>query len=126
MRPIFLLTAVLLFLIPACSPQTAPADKAHSEAAAPAQPAKLGATSVQGLPWQPLCDNPDNPQARPAPWNQFGKATPLQRCAACANLPGNHVDECNPGNWDCAASTIFAPATGGSCDFNSCPCPSGD
>lgn len=91
--------------------------------------AKLPAIAQPPIPeWQPLCDNPDNPAARPAPWNRFGTLTPTQRCAACANLPGNHAVECNPNNWDCAASTIFAPADGSSCAFGTgaagnCNCP---
>ena len=34
---------------------------------------------------------------------------------------------CNPNGWDCAASGVFAPATGGSCAFgrNGCNCPVG-
>jgi hypothetical protein len=36
------------------------------------------------------------------------------------------VSGCNTGNWDCAASVIFPPATGGSCAFapsGPCQCP---
>jgi hypothetical protein len=76
--------------------------------------------------WQPLCDTPDNPAARPAPWNKFAKLTLTQRCTACTNLPGNHAAACNPNNWDCAASTIFAPADGSACAFGpggTCNCP---
>ena len=77
-------------------------------------------------PWQPLCQNPDNPNARPAPWNRFPKLNALQRCAACDNLPGNQAAACNPNNWDCGASTIFAPGDGAQCAFppnGACDCP---
>jgi hypothetical protein len=92
--------------------------------AAPAPPVAAQPTS----PFQALCDEPDNPAARPAPWKYFPKLNVLQRCAACPNLPGNDARLCNPGGWDCAGSTIFAPGTGSSCGFASigagtCHCP---
>jgi hypothetical protein len=86
----------------------------------------LAAKNVAEPPWIPLCRDPDHPETRPPPWNHFPKLSALARCAACPNFPGNHVAACNPSGWDCAASTIFPPGSGGSCAFppgGACDCP---
>ncbi|WP_315831192.1 hypothetical protein [Bradyrhizobium prioriisuperbiae] len=53
-----------------------------------------------------------------------------ETCPTCGFGPERAVlvHQCNPGNWDCAGSLLFAPATGGSCAFapnGGCQCPVG-
>jgi hypothetical protein len=53
-----------------------------------------------------------------------------ETCPGCGFVPerSQMVAACNPNSWDCAASLLFAPATGGSCAFaptGPCQCPVG-
>lgn len=53
-----------------------------------------------------------------------------ETCPTCGFGPerAELVSQCNPGNWDCAGSLLFAPGTGGSCAFvpnGLCQCPVG-
>ena len=51
-----------------------------------------------------------------------------QTCPTCAPDPAReqHVANCNPNSWDCAASVVFSPNDGGSCGYapdGLCNCP---
>ncbi|MBR1219484.1 hypothetical protein JQ557_15880 [Bradyrhizobium sp. U87765 SZCCT0131] len=52
-----------------------------------------------------------------------------ETCPDCGFGPERSalVSDCNPSSWDCAASFVFAPFTGGSCQFGTtsgtCRCP---
>jgi hypothetical protein len=51
-----------------------------------------------------------------------------ETCPTCGFGPERSeiLRTCNPNGWDCAASGVFAPATGGSCGlqpYGPCPCP---
>ena len=68
---------------------------------------------AQQLPWQNRCNNPGN----------LSKA---QICGACPNLAPKTVKACNPDNWDCAKSLMYAPSDGSGCSYapaGPCECP---
>jgi hypothetical protein len=59
----------------------------------------------------------------PQQWWQIVQAACKQSAfvnCVCCNPSTNA--QCNPNNWDCCASVVFAPGDGNECAFSSCAC----